>query len=301
VLASVLVLRGPIELTIGLTAATGTRGPLEIAAWLFVPEQLDRECTPLLTCLHGGGYDKRYYHLVVPEHGDYSMASYLAARGCAVLAIDCLTIGASSRLPADVDAPEDLFAAAHDAAVRDVATRLREGTIDPELGPCDRVERVGIGHSLGGSLVTIQQAICGSFDRVAVLGTSAFAREWGAEFALTPEADGLSFDRVRLRSHFYWDDVPAAVIEADEAAGVPMSTHAVAWASSAIDHAREIDVPVFIGLGERDVSEQPHREPAAYPCSNDVTLFVLPRSGHCHNFAGTRQRLWDRVLAWVRS
>jgi hypothetical protein len=289
----------PVGLRFDVAGATGLAPPLEIAGWLFVPARVDPDCTPLLTCLHGGGYDKRYYHLEVPGHPGYSMGGYLAARGCVVLAIDCLTVGESSRIPSGMDAPEGAFAAAHDAVVRQVVERLREGLLHPGLPPSERVLSVGIGHSLGGALVTIQQALCHSFDRVAILGATAFDREWGAEFALTPEGDGLALDRHGLRHHFYWDDVPLEVIEADEAAAVPMSVNAVAWAASAVNQARAVDVPLFLAFGERDVSEHPHNEPAGYPSSRDVTLFLLPRSGHCHNFAGTRHLLWDRLATWI--
>jgi len=30
-----------------------------------------------------------------------------------------------------------------------------------------------------------------------------------------------------------------------------------------------------------------------------VTLVVLPGSAHCHNFAGTREVLWDRLANWA--
>ena len=32
-----------------------------------------------------------------------------------------------------------------------------------------------------------------------------------------------------------------------------------------------------------------------------LTLYVLAGSAHCHNMAGTRQRLWDRLLGWCGS
>jgi pimeloyl-ACP methyl ester carboxylesterase len=67
------------------------------------------------------------------------------------------------------------------------------------------------------------------------------------------------------------------------------------------DHARRIECPVFIGLGERDSTCDHHDEPRAYASSSDVTLFILPRSAHCHNTAGTRHDLWDRLARWVRS
>jgi pimeloyl-ACP methyl ester carboxylesterase len=62
--------------------------------------------------------------------------------------------------------------------------------------------------------------------------------------------------------------------------------------------AAAIDVPVFIGAGDRDVVSDPHAEPSAYPRSTDFQIFVLKGSGHMHNFAGSRAQLWYRLHAW---
>ena len=51
--------------------------------------------------------------------------------------------------------------------------------------------------------------------------------------------------------------------------------------------------------GATDVSADPHREPAGYPASSDITLVVIPEMAHMHNFADTRRQLWDRFYAWL--
>jgi hypothetical protein len=65
--------------------------------------------------------------------------------------------------------------------------------------------------------------------------------------------------------------------------------------------AEAVSVPVFIGLGERDTAPEPHREPSAYTNSSDVTLFICERMAHMHNFASTRDALWDRLVRWCAS
>jgi pimeloyl-ACP methyl ester carboxylesterase len=101
---------------------------------------------------------------------------------------------------------------------------------------------------------------------------------------------------------FHLDDVPAPVVEADLAASgqrvgavtcVPMVQQAFA------EDAAKIDVPVFLGFGERDISPDPWQEPAGYRSSPDVTLHMLAGSAHCHNYAATRMRQWDRIAAWL--
>jgi hypothetical protein len=61
----------------------------------------------------------------------------------------------------------------------------------------------------------------------------------------------------------------------------------------------EIDVPVFIGVGGRDITGAPGGIPASFPGSDDVTLFVLGDSGHNHNVDPDRERLWDRLARWA--
>ena len=107
-----------------------------------------------------------------------------------------------------------------------------------------------------------------------------------------------------LRHHFYWDDVPPDVIVADDLTntdvpGVCGLLSVVPFIAS--DHAGRVTCPVFIGLGERDSTPDHHNEPRAYYSSNDVTLYLLPKSGHCHNTANTRHQLWDRLARWVEA
>jgi hypothetical protein len=60
-------------------------------------------------------------------------------------------------------------------------------------------------------------------------------------------------------------------------------------------------VPVFVGVGERDVVPAPREEPRAYPRSPDITVAVYPRMAHMHNMASTREQLWRRLHGWGES
>jgi pimeloyl-ACP methyl ester carboxylesterase len=62
-----------------------------------------------------------------------------------------------------------------------------------------------------------------------------------------------------------------------------------------------IDVPLFLGVGDADITGPADRLPGDFPGARDLTLYVLGESGHNHNVAPTRQRLWDRIAAWIRS
>jgi pimeloyl-ACP methyl ester carboxylesterase len=65
------------------------------------------------------------------------------------------------------------------------------------------------------------------------------------------------------------------------------------------EEAAWIDVPVFLGFGERDVTPNPWEEPRWYWRSRDVTLAVVPRMSHGMNSAATRVELWERLHHWA--
>jgi pimeloyl-ACP methyl ester carboxylesterase len=118
----------------------------------------------------------------------------------------------------------------------------------------------------------------------------------------------------RFQYGFHWEDVPRELVRADLGSGFPeRKAGTPQWGSATVPgcamsmldpgrvarEAARIDVPVFVGVGERDVCPDPHAEPSAYRSASDVTLYVQPRAAHMHNFAGTRERLWDRLVWWA--
>ena len=62
--------------------------------------------------------------------------------------------------------------------------------------------------------------------------------------------------------------------------------------------AAVVAVPVFVGVGERDVVPTPREEPRAYRRSPDISVAVYPRMAHMHNMASTREQLWRRLQSW---
>jgi pimeloyl-ACP methyl ester carboxylesterase len=279
----------PDPLRADVSAATGLPGAA-VAGWSFVS---GTEPETVAVCLHGGGYDKRYWHFSSPGLTGFSMSEHFVERGIAVVALDTLGMGESSRPERIEDLTLEVAAAAHDEAVRGVRERF----------PGARI--VGIGHSLGGMLALAQQAGHRSYDRLALLGWSArtINVELEADHFLA-DGDYRWLNRQRVHHLFHWDDVPQELIAADDANLVPTPRtleDAAFQPGISEAHAGAIDVPLFIGLGERDVSRDPRGEPALYPRAYDITLYILGRSGHCHNFASTRRTLWDRLLGWACS
>jgi hypothetical protein len=109
--------------------------------------------------------------------------------------------------------------------------------------------------------------------------------------------------RSYLADMFYAGEVPQAVMDADTAVQnrVPVRAGSEVTTPGFVEHyTPRLEVPVFLGFGAAiDVSPNPNVEPANYTGSPDVTLHLVPKSGHCHNFASHRAALWDRIEVWV--
>ncbi|MCW1384803.1 lysophospholipase [Novosphingobium sp. KCTC 2891] len=305
----------PVELTIDVSQALPravTEGkPLHIGLWVFLPDKLSENPT-VITLLNGGTYDRRYFHFIVPGREDYSLAEYLRARGHVVILPDHLGIGASDRAKDQMLVTREIAAAANHAAVSEVYRRLAEGSLAPGIPAMPDFCKVGGGHSMGAFQTITQQAAHQTYDLCLILGYTAFGVHLtigGASVSAHPgpldltSPDYAKRDRTFLRSTFHWDDVPDDVIAVDDSllVEVPyvLSTQAITEGIVREDAAR-IDVPVYINLGERDVSPDPHAEPGFYRASRDITLHILPRSGHCQNFAETRLEMYERIDCWVR-
>jgi pimeloyl-ACP methyl ester carboxylesterase len=256
----------------------------------------------------------------IPGHPGYSFADHLTAQGYLVVAADHLGVGASTH-PADGDRVDSLTVGAAAAAfVEQVRRMLADG--DAVLGgvPLPAIPVVGVGHSLGAHLCAVAQARHRCYDALALLGFTHGRKDVafeavGAAEAADPDPAALRQAAVEGARGFFgetWDDiypawlhdpdVPAAVSAADDAEAVawPRQTYVDALlAGYSAGFAAEVDCPVFVGFGEHDVPPAPHADVAYYPRSRDVTLYVLRGSAHCHNFAGTRTELWDRIGRWA--
>jgi pimeloyl-ACP methyl ester carboxylesterase len=103
---------------------------------------------------------------------------------------------------------------------------------------------------------------------------------------------------------FLAEDVPGAVRQAfvDQQTSLLYTCGLTSMIPGVTDHDKAaIRVPVFVGFGDRDLTDAYAPAAARYCASNDVTRFVLPGSAHCHNQASTRMLLWDRIVAWIQS
>jgi pimeloyl-ACP methyl ester carboxylesterase len=265
----------------------------------------------VLACLVGGTCTTAYFDLPIPG---YSMAEHLAARGFVVVAFDHLGLGASERV-------DDLY-----RVTPTVAAAAQAEAIGEVLASYADVPAIGVGHSMGGMLLTVLQHDRVLFDAVAVLGHGGD----GLPEVLSDDEASLRVDRpypevehdiealARVRfaddspvprkrpakGPFLLPDVPDAVRDAFVAQQVSnlFSCGLTSMIPGATDtHKAGIDVPVFLAFGDHDLTDDYEGARAKYTGAPGTELFVLPGSGHCHNQANTRVQLWDQLANWARS
>ncbi len=318
-------IRVVIPVSVPTTGSTAS-----IVATVFFPERVDDSPT-VVFALPGGGYSRGYFDLHFAGHHRYSQAEHHVARGIVFVAMDHLGVGESSTEANDELVIEDI-AAANDQAVREILRRLRAGSLSEDRPAIEPGFVVGTGQSMGGGVTIIMQGRHRTYDAIAPLGYSAVHTSLPQRSRELREAGKTIFGKFSRRTApadlsvphtggqvpdyvfpFHWEDVPEDILRADMAGGYPLRESPPAWGSKTIprcvvammspayvgEEAAVIDVPVFVGFGERDVSEDPSREPAMFPHANDITVFVVPRMAHMHNFASTRRLLWERSLDWV--
>ncbi len=319
-----------IHRSIEVVAPTDPNGTARIAATVWLPENLPPTPT-VVFAFPGGGYSRGYYDLHPVGLDGYSQADHHAAHGVIMVGVDHLGVGDSSVSANAIVTIEDI-AAANDAAVREILSLLRSGGLAADVPAIIPGAVVGMGQSMGGGVCIIMQGRSRTFDAVAVLGYSAIhtvlpmrRSEDGDEvkngvfgsLSRTTAPSALSVSKTSHRVPdfvypFHWENVPADVLAADLAGGYPVRTDPPAWGSATIpncvvammgpgyvkEEAAILDVPVFLGFGERDTSENPLHEPSAFPHSPDITLYTVAQTAHMHNFGTGRQALWDRLVGW---
>jgi pimeloyl-ACP methyl ester carboxylesterase len=296
------------ELEIGVTGIVDLAGAHVLRGWLREPSiAWPGPRTPLIYCLAGGRCTTAYFDLHVDGLEGWSMADHLVDRGAIVVALDHVGVGASGPVDDIFMVTPRALAAVHDHALRTVRTMVDDG-----------VFIVGLGHSMGGMVATVQQARHRSFDAVAVLGHGGNGLPQFISDADRPTGDALHDHLPALaRTHtttpparvqrlppdsFFLPNVPPAVREAFTAQQGEL-LHSCGMASlipgSTDAEKAGIDVPVFLGFGDHDLTADYLGCLSRYRSATDATLFVLNDSAHCHNQAVTRTVLWNRIVSWI--
>ena len=297
-------------------------GLLSLAVEIYIPTAM--AIHPVVYfCMPGSGMNKAYYNLNVEGDTSYSFAEYMAERGGITVAIDHLGVGESSRPRDGFALTPDVMVEAGATLVEQIKTALQQGTLSAALAPLPELSCVGVGHSMGGMLTILQQAKLRSYDAVAILGYGMNGRPDALTDDERPYIDdgvGLRANIVRLTQlrgvepYFKLDTrgragglyggrpdrraLNALAVVSNDMLAV-MSFFAMI-PGSARQECAQLDVPVLLAVGDSDITGPAHLIPAGFSGSNDVTLVVLPETGHTHFIFPTCARLYQRIENWAR-
>ena len=283
------------DMMLDVSTATGLGESTHIAATLHLPDDMPQGSLPLIFALHGGGYSRIYWHPTFVDES-YSFARWFTDHGKAVLCIDMLGMGESSRPEPENRLSTLIIAAAHADALAQVVKKL------------DRpVNITAIGHSMGGMMIIAQAAAHPALDRVAILGWANEPMNLGGTDVATMQgglirSGYLPTPRPQMRALFYWPDVPLSLIEADEAHGstTPATMGREALTPGVVhEAAAQIAVPVLIVQSAVDTSPAPELEVNYFEAAPSVELQIVKNAAHCQNFASTRADHWSAVNDWI--
>ena len=300
----------PELLRLPTTLALPGEGVLHVAATLWRPAQAPR-C--VWVCQPGGNMNRHYFDLQPPDSDtlSYSFAAQMIARGDAVLALDHLGIGDSDR-PTDgwLLTPERL-AEATASAISQASARL------PNL------PLLGLGHSMGALMTVLTQHRSRAFSGVAVLGFTTRGLPPFLPPALKnlngvmPDGDSLRphaermfgepFPMIHRRSKGNKEFYGSAEAETDGIRALKRATDCLLpipalrsmIPGNVAAEARDLTVPVFIGVGDHDLVGPTEDLPAAFAAAPSVHLEVLPDTGHSHFLFASRLQLFDALNDWA--
>ncbi|WP_029890529.1 alpha/beta hydrolase [Polycyclovorans algicola] len=300
----------PELLRLPTTLALPGEGVLHVAASLWCPATTPRA---VWVCQPGGNMNRHYFDLQPPDSDtpSYSFAAQMVARGDAVLALDHLGIG-------DSDRPADGWLLTPERLAEAMASAIAEATA---LLP--NVPLLGLGHSMGALMTVLTQDRSQAFVGVAVLG---FATR-GLPAFLPPtlkDLDGVIPDGDALRVHaerMFGEPFPtihrrskgnkafygSAEAETDGIRALKRATDCLLpipalrsmMPGNVAAEAQRLTVPVFIGVGDRDLVGPANDLPAAFAAAPSVHLEVLADTGHSHFLFPSRVRLFDALADWA--
>ncbi len=259
----------------------------------------------LQVLVHGASYDSRYWDVPRIDGQSYSYAEYMARRGYAVLAVDQLGTGASSRPPGDFLTLQETASGLH---------QVLDALDEPNNPAHVRFHHmVLVGHSNGALTAIYTQAVFGDADGLVVTG-------W--VHGSVPPIDPTEFEpllanpyvivppEIRTSLFYYLPGADPEVVDYDNAElSAPIARAQFAdlldaqFVHPEASQSSGVDVPVLVQVGERDflmmfapLAGEVHR----YPNSPDLTLQTIEATGHALNTHVSRRDGFQRIDQWIR-
>lgn len=273
-----------------------------LAGWLYY--QGSYRNRTLQVALHGGNYNHKYWDVPAINGHDYSYARYMAARKYAVLAIDQLGTGESSK-------PDGDFLTLAEAAsgLHQIVAQLRSGNNPLGYGFA-RV--VLVGHSLGSITALYEQATYGDADAVITTGLGHVPHELPippAVIMALAERPYFSFpDDLRGPAFYYAPDADPDVIAYDRSDLADQLTRGLLFTGiltvfdAAANRVGQVTGPVLVQLGENDAlfpATLAAGEAASFTSASSVTVQTLPGVGHDVNTHYHNHASWQMIDEWL--
>jgi pimeloyl-ACP methyl ester carboxylesterase len=260
---------------------------------------------PLQVTLHGGNYNHTYWDIPTLGGDAYSYAHFMARQHYAVLALDLLGSGESSKPDADFITFQQMGSAVHHAL-----GQLRSGT-NPTGQAFGKL--VLVGHSLGSALAAYVQGTYKAADAVVSTGLVFVPYERPLDPAMVGDlAARYPYFKLppEVRTSLFYDALTTAPeVLAHDAAGlddfIPRGYVFSIFpflADPTVTRVEQVTSPVLIQLGERDLlapGSLAEQEKAVWSGAASVTVQVLPDIGHSFNGHRTRLQGWSGIHAWL--
>ena len=292
------------------TAALAAAGPSgeahRIALDIALPDDLTSKSV-MFFCVPGGGVTRQYFDLDAGAGHAFSFSRAMTEAGHVVVSVDPPGVGDSSR-------PSDGFGVTTEVQAHALHGAFRFARAQTAMGVAlAALPAIGVGHSAGAMLATVQQSLHRDFAAMLLLcfgidGLPGFLDpEHRAALdepdrirARLPELARKRFDEPYFGIEMRGGDAPAEralrAVRSDVVAVVGL--HAMTPGNIAPEIAA-LDVPVFLGVGAQDMTGPPHRLGAAYRSCGDFTLYVSPQAGHHIFVAADASRLFRRITSWT--
>lgn len=299
-----------LALQFDVTAAAGFGEPMQLAVELLLP--LGKAPALLFVCIPGGGMNRRYFDLPTPEgEAEVSFARTMLEKGHAVLLIDPIGVGDSSKPSDPYELHPERAAAANAEAISQIVEGLRAGTMMENFPPAPDMRIVGAAHSYGALLMVLHEAKTPIYDGVCLMGFHTC----GLPVQINEEDRALDplYAREHLidlsRKRFTMSTITMTPSPSKRPVSAVSATDVIYLTSSymmmlpelATPDAAAIKTPVMLVLGDGDLHPDTHATPAAYSGSSDVTLIVLSETRHNHFVYPSRTYLFERVARWAAS
>ena len=288
-----------------VTLADGS--PAEVVGYLYYKGSFHNRT--LLLAIHGANYNHKYWDVPAINGHEYSFARFMAGRKYAVLAIDQLGAGESTK-PADGDAVTlDQTA----SGIHQVITQLRSGQ-NAKGYAFEKV--VTVGHSLGTINAIYEQGTYHDADAVVATGMGHVPHELPVPAELIQNLLQYEYfklpDALRPLMFYYTPGADPDVIQYDRdnladflARGQLTSGILAAFSfDTAATRVGQATGPVLVQLGEFDglfPGSLAGGEAAFYTGASSVTVQALPGVGHDFNTHYRNHEGWRLMDEWLQS